>query len=195
MTSRSASSGGDSTDSTLPFHFSELLNGPQRRDEFLRELATEAEVDVITQLAVRAVIPAAGPDAEDWAAVGLAVHERMSELRMSKAALARETGLSETTIRYLGRSPGGHNRSTLVAISAVLRWRPDYLVNVLHRRPEKNQYLRPLGLANLERLLHAEMRALRGDISALAETTLAIEKKIDLLLARGRPTAVRAKEG
>jgi 8-oxo-dGTP diphosphatase len=60
VTSHLAPSGGDPADSALPFHFSELLDGPQRRDEFLQELAAAAEADAITQLAVRAVIPAAG---------------------------------------------------------------------------------------------------------------------------------------
>lgn len=74
----------------------------------------------------------------DWAAVGDAIRERRAELKMSTASLARETGLSETTIRYISQPGPGHNRSTLVAISAVLRWRYDHLINILHGESHKN---------------------------------------------------------
>jgi hypothetical protein len=137
------------------------------------------------------------PDAEDWAAVAHAVRERMSELRMSKAALARETGLSETTIRYLGRSPRGHRRSVLVAISAVLRWRYDHLTNILHGQPEKNTPARTVAQASLQRLLRAHLGPLASEISRLKETALAIDKKTDALLPRGRQGHARDphKEG
>jgi hypothetical protein len=62
---------------------------------------------------------------QDWAAVADAVQARSRELNMSTAELARQTGLSETTIRYLGTAR--RNKSCLVAISAVLRWRFDHL--------------------------------------------------------------------
>ena len=137
------------------------------------------------------------PEAEDWAAVAHAVRERMRELRMSKAALARETGLSETTIRYLGRPPGGHRRSVLVAISAVLRWRYDHLTNILHGQPENNTPARPAAQASLERLLRADLGLLADEISRLKETALAAGKKTDALLLRGRPGHARDphKEG
>lgn len=64
-----------------------------------------------------------------------AVRERMRQLKMSTSQLARESGLSETTVRYLGRSPGGNNKSTLVALSAVLRWPHDHLPRVLRGEP------------------------------------------------------------
>jgi hypothetical protein len=75
-----------------------------------------------------------GAGAGDWSAVRTVVRQRMRELGMSTAALARETGLSETTIRYLGQSSDDkrHRRSTLVVVSAVLRWRYDHLANILH---------------------------------------------------------------
>ena len=54
-----------------------------------------------------------GAGAGDWAAVGTVVRERMRELGMSTAELAREAGLSETTIRCLGQScdTNRHRRS------------------------------------------------------------------------------------
>src|SRR5580700_1622225 len=93
---------------------------------------------------------------ENWAAVSGAIRERMRELKMPTARLAQETGLSETTIRYLGQLGNGHHKSALIAISVVLRWRHDYLLNILRGEPEeRNVHVMPPGLATLERLLHA----------------------------------------
>ena len=80
---------------------------------------------------------------DDWEAVGDAIRDRMRELNMSTAGLARETGLSETTIRCFRRSTNKHNRSLLVAVSAVLRWRHDHLLNILHGEPHKNVVIKP----------------------------------------------------
>ena len=73
-----------------------------------------------------------------WAAVGEAVRSRMRELSFSWAQLARETGLSETTIRYIGQPNTTRTKSVLVALSAVLGWRPDYLANILDGYPGRN---------------------------------------------------------
>jgi hypothetical protein len=115
------------------------------------------------------------PGAEDWAAVNDAIRERMRDLKMSKAVLAGETGLSETTIRYLGRSANGHYKSTLVAISAALRWRYDHLANILHGQPGKNP---PPG-ASLQWLLHAEVAPLKDDLSRLRRSVRAVGQTID----------------
>jgi hypothetical protein len=77
-------------------------------------------------------------DAENWPAVGDAIRERMAQLRISTARLARETELSETTIRYIGQPERGRHRSSLVAISAVLGWRYDHLTNILRGETHKN---------------------------------------------------------
>jgi hypothetical protein len=135
------------------------------------------------------------PVTEDWKAVAQAVRSRTSELKMSKAELARQTGLSETTIRYLGQSRNGHYKSALIAISVVLRWRPDHLMNILHGHPEKNVHVKSPGLASLERLLHVGVSALMDDLSAVLETVRTTEKKIDLLLAHERVTTTRTREG
>lgn len=122
------------------------------------------------------------PAAENWAAVGDAVRQRLRELNMSKAGLARETGLSETTIRYIGRPETGHHRSALVAISAALRWRHDHLVNILRGQPKKNTPVKTAIEAPLERLLRAHITPLEAEITLLREITLAISKKTDALL-------------
>jgi len=57
------------------------------------------------------------PETENWAAVGEAVNSRKREFKMSTAELARLTGLSETTIRYLSTTT--RSKASLVAISAV----------------------------------------------------------------------------
>jgi hypothetical protein len=129
------------------------------------------------------------PGAEDWAAVSDAIRERMRELKMSKAMLARETGLSETTIRHLGRSAGGHYRSTLVAISAALRWRYDHLTNILHGQPGKNP---PAG-TSLQRLLHAEVAPLKDDLARLRQSMRAVGQTIDV--GRAEPGQDGAGEG
>ncbi len=90
----------------------------------------------------------------DWVAVREAIRSRMRELNISTAALAREAGLSETTVRYLGQSISGHNRTTLVALAAVLRWRHDYLINIANGEPGKNvriMQVEPSEIAELKR--------------------------------------------
>lgn len=71
-------------------------------------------------------LPAGG----DWGAVHTAMCDRLESLGMSIAGLSRESGVSETTIRYLHR-PEKRQRSTLVALSAALGCRPGYLADVL----------------------------------------------------------------
>jgi transcriptional regulator with XRE-family HTH domain len=78
------------------------------------------------------------PVTEDWAAVGEAVRDRRRELNFSRAQLARETGPSETTIRYIGQPNTRRTKSVLAALSAVLGWRPDYLTDILDGYPGRN---------------------------------------------------------
>jgi DNA-binding transcriptional MerR regulator len=108
----------------------------------------------------------------------------MRELKISTARLARETGLSETTIRYLGRAAYGHNKSTLVAIAAVLRWRHDYLVNVLHGEPEKNVPVRRAAEENLQRLLRDEIGPVKAELATLSGRLDAVNEKLDAIAAR-----------
>lgn len=120
---------------------------------------------------------------EDWAAVDQAVTERLSELHMSLSYLARETGLSQTTIRYLGTPTKNHNKSTLVAISVVLGWRYDHLRNILHGESEKNirdSSNSPLE-AYFENLLSAEVGPMRDEVAELVKTVNGLGKKIDML--------------
>jgi hypothetical protein len=113
----------------------------------------------------------------------------MRELKMSKAMLARETGLSETTIRSLGRSANGHYKSALVAISAALRWRYDHLTNILHGQPGKN----PRAGTSLQRLLHAEVAPLKDDLVRLGQSMRAVGQTVDA--GRAEPAQDGAGEG
>lgn len=119
----------------------------------------------------------------DWAAVGQAVTERLSELHMSLSYLARETGLSQTTIRYLGTPTRKHNKSTLVVISVVLGWRYDHLINILLGKPGKN--IRNPGNSPLEayfeNLLRAEVGPMREEVAELVKAVNGMGKKIDVL--------------
>jgi hypothetical protein len=118
---------------------------------------------------------------DDWGAVGDAIRDRRRELKMSTAYLARESGSSETTIRYLGQSNKRHNKSALVAISAVLRWRYDHLLNILHGEPHKNVLVNPPLEYRLRQIAHSEIASLKEEISALAGALCAISSKIDMI--------------
>lgn len=126
----------------------------------------------------------------DWAAVRQAVAERLSELRMSTSHLARETGLSPTTIRYLGTPAKKHNKSTLVALSVVLGWRYDHLINILLRQPQQN-VRNPndgeLDAAYFENLLHAEVSPMREELAELVNIVSDMGQKIDALVQERNP--------
>lgn len=120
----------------------------------------------------------------DWVAVHQAVTERRTELHMSISYLAHETGLSPTTIRYLGTPAGKHNKSTLVALSAVLGWRHNHLVNILNGEPEKNIRKPENSPAEYyyENLLVAEVAPMREVMAELTEAVNGIGKKIDVIV-------------
>jgi hypothetical protein len=126
-------------------------------------------------------LPNESPSSEDWAAVGIVIRKRMRELRISTAQLARETGLSETTIRYIGEPTGRHNRASLVAIAAVLRWRYDYLLNILRGEPEKNVVIRRSLEVNFERMLQAEVGSMKEELAGLRDLVERINENITAL--------------
>ena len=70
------------------------------------------------------------PADRDWPAVQEAARQRMRQPRITVANLSRESGVSETTIRYLSR-PEKRQRSTLVALAGPLGYSYDYLPAVL----------------------------------------------------------------
>ena len=126
---------------------------------------------------------------EDWAAVDQAIKERLRARGMSLAQLARETALSETTIRNIGKGDGG-TESPLVAIAAVLGWPLDYLRNILHREPGKNalasaetpESTESLVEPQFRKLLHAELGPVKKDVAALRGIVDRIDHKIDRIM-------------
>jgi transcriptional regulator with XRE-family HTH domain len=120
---------------------------------------------------------------EHWAAVGRAVSRRMDRLGISKAELARRVRSSETTIRDIARGIGQHNESMLVAISAVLGWPTDYLVNILDGEADENSPPESPLETHLAKLANglAEVSALREDVAGLKDVIHKMDKKIDVL--------------
>jgi hypothetical protein len=131
------------------------------------------------------------PAPENWAAVDDAIRERMRELKMPVAQLARETGLSPTTIRHIGRTDRGHHEHALVAISAVLGWQYDHLTNILHGQAERNTAARRASVASLKRALHSEVGLLKDDLSRLKEAIHAVDDKISVRQAVARQEHAR----
>ena len=117
-------------------------------------------------------IDAALENQGNWPAVQDAIRERMAQLRMSTAMLARETGLSETTIRYIGEPGRRHNRSSLVAISAVLGWRYDHLTNILRGEPSKSV---PVKLPEIMSRMDAKINHVIRLIEQLADTSKSLQ--------------------
>jgi len=121
------------------------------------------------------------PEDEDWAAVGRAVSERRDRLGISTAHLSRESGLSETTIRYIG-SPSSNTKSTLVAMSAVLGWRYDHLTNVLHGQPQDTaEFTSPVD-AYFEKLLSTEVRPVKQEVAGIVDLIHHLDQKIDVII-------------
>jgi transcriptional regulator with XRE-family HTH domain len=124
--------------------------------------------------------PAEGARAE----VARAVSGRMGQLGVSAAELRRRSGLSVNTIRSITEGASRHNTSTLVAISAVLEWPWDYLVNILTGRADKNVAPKSPLETHLAKLADglAEIDALRQDVSGLKDVVHEIDRKIDLVI-------------
>ncbi|WP_261561375.1 helix-turn-helix domain-containing protein [Frankia tisae] len=74
-----------------------------------------------------------GPaDGEDWAAVAVALNERMARRRIGQQDLARESGVSVSTLRELQHGAGRRvQNKTLTAIARALDWPDNHLIDVL----------------------------------------------------------------
>lgn len=118
------------------------------------------------------------------AEVARAVSGRMGQLGVSKAELRRRSGLSINTIRGITEGTSRHNRSTWVAISAVLEWPWDHLVNILNGRADRNVTVRSPLEADLAKLVDglADIDALRQDVAVLKDIIHKIDKKIDIVI-------------
>ena len=104
----------------------------------------------------------------------------MNNLRLSAAELRRLSGLSVNTIRGITEETSQPNRSTWVAVSAVLDLPWDYLLNIVNGRPDQNVATSPLEkhLAKLAAQF-AEIEALRRDVAELTDIVHEIDRKLD----------------
>lgn len=75
--------------------------------------------------------------AEDWAAVSLAINERMAELGLNQRELAERSRVSKTMITEIRRNAAQRRRGrrTLEALSLALDWHPQHLDAVLNGLP------------------------------------------------------------
>jgi hypothetical protein len=134
------------------------------------------------------------PEVEDWAAVGRAVRERTLRLEVSIAYLARESGLSETTIRYIGDPARRNTKSTLVALSAVLGWRYDHLTNILHQEPQDGaQFTSPVE-TDLENLLRTEVGPVKHEVAGIKDIIHIMDQKIDVMIQAQHPVTDTAEQ-
>jgi transcriptional regulator with XRE-family HTH domain len=74
---------------------------------------------------------------EDWAAVAVAINERLSGLGWRQRDLAERSGVSLATVREIQRHSVERRRSprTLESLSSALGWSPGHLTAVLHGQP------------------------------------------------------------
>lgn len=107
---------------------------------------------------------------EDWAAVALAISDRLAETRATQMDVAARAKISLTTLRELQHNANPRRRrpQTLAALSEALGWPSDYLSKVLHRedaRPYADEEHDPVlrSLAAIER----ELGALRGRVDRI----------------------------
>ena len=122
------------------------------------------------------------PESGDWEAVHTCIHRRMKKLDMSIARLSRESGVSETSIRYIGRAEK-RQRSTLVALSAALGWRHDYLVNVLHGEADPRVPApAPADTAAIYAELRAEVDCLTEKLDRLAKAVRSAGREAEMIL-------------
>ena len=119
-----------------------------------------------------------------------AVRGRMKQLGISAAELRRRSGLSVNTIRGITEGTTRHNRSTWVAISAVLEWPWDYLVNILNGNAGRNATAKSPMETQLAKLVDglADIDALRQDVAVLGDIVHEIDGKIEVVI-RSRHTS------
>jgi transcriptional regulator with XRE-family HTH domain len=116
--------------------------------------------------------------AQHRAAVAEVVKARMAELGLSQNAVAELTGLSVNTVKGVTRPAGNPTTSTLVALSAVLGWAPQYLGDIAHGRAAGNATDEVM----LDALLVTLASGLRADMAGLAEGVRRINEKINKLI-------------
>ena len=134
------------------------------------------------------------PAQEARAEVARAVSGRMGQLGITAAELRRRSGLSVNTIRGITDGTTRHNRSTWVAISAVLEWPWDYLVNILNGSADGTATVTSPLETQLAKLADglAAIDALRQDVAVLADIVHDIDGKIEVVTGSRRSSGDRS---
>jgi transcriptional regulator with XRE-family HTH domain len=104
----------------------------------------------------------------DWPAVTAAVRQRMTALKITTVELARNTGLSEATLRSIRAGTASPRPGTLARLSKGLGWPGGYLKDVA----AGNAYLPTHGLMTPDVIARIDARLAR------------VETKLDKLVAR-----------
>jgi transcriptional regulator with XRE-family HTH domain len=73
---------------------------------------------------------------EDWAAVAVAINQRMAELGLLQRELIERSHVSKSAVSEIQHNVKQRRRSarTLEALSLALAWHPQHLIAVLERR-------------------------------------------------------------
>ena len=116
---------------------------------------------------------------EDWAAVAVAINERLSGLGWRQRDLAERSGVSLATVREIQRHSVERRRSprTLQSLSSALGWPPGHLTAVLlgQAPPEPAGRGRDNVLSRLDRVerrlddITARLDALHADLVMVLE--------------------------
>ena len=116
---------------------------------------------------------------EDWAAVAVAINERLSGLGWRQRDLAERSGVSLATVREIQRHTVERRRSprTLQSLSSALGWPPGHLTAVLldQAPPEPAGRSRDNALSRLDRVerrlddITARLDALHADLVMVLE--------------------------
>lgn len=115
---------------------------------------------------------------EDWAAVAVAISERLSGLGWRQRDLAERSGVSLATVREIHRHSVERRRSprTLASLSSALGWPPTHLTAVLsgEATPEPtgrrdNALSRLDGVEQRLDDITARLDALRADLATVIE--------------------------
>jgi transcriptional regulator with XRE-family HTH domain len=128
--------------------------------------------------------------AEDWAAVSLAINERMTELGLNQRELAERSQVSKTMLTEIRRNVAQRRRSarTLEALSLALDWHPRHLDAVLNGQPVVRSEDDVQGrLAAIEYRLEqimGELASIKGGVTQRLDD---IDNRIKELTERVRP--------
>jgi hypothetical protein len=114
----------------------------------------------------------------------------MKELGISAAELQRRSTLSVNTIRGITGGAGRPNTSTLIAVSAVLEWPWNYLINILDGRPDKNVPPESPAEAYLAKIAaeRAEIAAIRAELARLTDVMYEVDRKLDQAIESQHPS-------